>query len=656
MTTPENTLIHASADQFVVEGDGGQITLGDWYWVKSVASWDDEKAGRKKGDEYEWLGCAVGIGSNYVLLKSVDGGTARVHFDRFWEILRRETHPQSVLDAEVAKWQQTAKHLIAEIHDVTRRLGVSPSNVNSDAALPGTSRNALMVMSAQVQPKHYQQALILAKEKTLPALHEQLKHAHKELACWMKGAALPLEAAIAPMKETIATIDDRLFSLGLYAGLAESAVKCCDGDTAPANARLHVMQRRLYMDEECLLNYEAGGMEFANLAAFDSWLCKPENRDRILPHPRTLVAMRVRRHPKERETHGRPLAEFIKFQEEQADKFTYLYVRNGGAVWRITTELDFGEIIFPDSSFHLTGEPMMMRRFAGSITAFMTRREYDSHLQELHEREAEHAAWRKANPSENSFRSPFRESSYIPGVGYFRAEEWEPFDKNSVFFDDGMEVVNADIMEFNRVAVIIQGLFDRSEVLHPHPVVQTWVPESFASAVVLVNDGTAALHDGEKPNFEKFRAELNATLEEGSIVVGQERVWMMREAEKENARRDRDLRTGAPEYRYQLYRPYDDPGPGRVSKISEWRQRSRTAVFHWEKESRQYGKPPVRKSLSVPAAELLNVSAYRPGDYRRFFLDVRTRAEYLQWAPLLLAAEDWHAGVVRESVSHNSFR
>ena len=37
-------------------------------------------------------------------------------------------------------------------------------------------------------------------------------------------------------------------------------------------------------------------------------------------------------------------------------------------------------------------------------------------------------------------------------------------------------------------------------------------------------------------------------------------------------------------------------------------------------------------------------SAYTPGDYRQFFADPRTRAEYLKWAPLLLEAEEWWAG------------
>lgn len=49
-------------------------------------------------------------------------------------------------------------------------------------------------------------------------------------------------------------------------------------------------------------------------------------------------------------------------------------------------------------------------------------------------------------------------------------------------------------------------------------------------------------------------------------------------------------------------------------------------------------------SITVPTSKLLNVSAYKPGDFKQFFNDPRTRAEYLQWAPMLLTAEEYCAG------------
>ena len=49
-------------------------------------------------------------------------------------------------------------------------------------------------------------------------------------------------------------------------------------------------------------------------------------------------------------------------------------------------------------------------------------------------------------------------------------------------------------------------------------------------------------------------------------------------------------------------------------------------------------------TVTVPESRLFNVSAYEPGDYLQFFRDPRTRADYLKWAPMLLAAEEFHAG------------
>ena len=49
-------------------------------------------------------------------------------------------------------------------------------------------------------------------------------------------------------------------------------------------------------------------------------------------------------------------------------------------------------------------------------------------------------------------------------------------------------------------------------------------------------------------------------------------------------------------------------------------------------------------TIKVSVETLFNVSAYQPGDFRWFFEDPRTRAQYLKWAPTLLTAEEYHAG------------
>jgi hypothetical protein len=49
------------------------------------------------------------------------------------------------------------------------------------------------------------------------------------------------------------------------------------------------------------------------------------------------------------------------------------------------------------------------------------------------------------------------------------------------------------------------------------------------------------------------------------------------------------------------------------------------------------------------------VSAYKPGDFRQFFEDPRTRQEYLKWAPLMLTAEDYYAGKNLKSTQDTSW-
>src|SRR5204863_1644461 len=99
------------------------------------------------------------------------------------------------------------------------------------------------------------------------------------------------------------------------------------------------------------------------------------------------------------------------------------------------------------------------------------------------------------------------------------------------------------------------------------------------------------------------------------------------------------------------YRPYGNPGPGYISKIAKWNPRKRTAVYRWDRECQSwgyYGKrrhgDPIPTLITVPEEKLFNVSGYVSGDFRQFYVDPRTRAHYLQWAPFLLAAEEYHAG------------
>ncbi len=174
-----------------------------------------------------------------------------------------------------------------------------------------------------------------------------------------------------------------------------------------------------------------------------------------------------------------------------------------------------------------------------------------------------------------------------------------------------------------------------------------WRPEDFLNAVHLVYDNSSILTDGDAPEFAPYQREVNASLKTGCITVGQEDFWLRREARKYNdaGQRDWRQRNFHPVTKHQ---PYGDPGPGYAAPVAQWSPKLRRGIFRWERRprsiSRRYGSEILPATVTVPEVALLNVNAYTPGDFKRFYADPRTRAQYLRWAPLLLGAEDWHAG------------
>lgn len=632
-------------DQFKrVDREDGPV-IGQWYWVTPdqdfdpvvEATYNADTQARLAEDRKEWLGCAMKMGTNFVEIESPHNkgryNCERIHLENFWTELKHEPNADAIIRQRIGEHQQESVRLMQEVQDLTARLGMAPTASAQDAQ--GASGGALMALSGTHDVKAYGIDLVRAKDEQLPALFKAIEEANEGLATWMKAPTMPMLAALAGVKNSIEDIDDRIFSVKLYAGLTEDVVKCCEGQPAQPLDKLHVMQRMTYMDEECLANYRHGGMEFEDIGEFDEFMCDPVNRDRILPFPRCLIAMRVRRKTKDRDSEGSIAKIFVNLELEAADRLTFLYIRNGDQVWRLSCDLNFGKLIFPDKSVYDPTEAKMMKTYAGSVDSFMSVSNFEDQLAAHEEKELKSKAWEKSNPGSNSWM----DNPYRNHFG-FRPCEWAPMDHSNVYFDEAMTEIGKKIKEYNRVALIIQGLFDRSLVLHPHPPVQTWSQGGFDKAVKLVYDGSDTIAWGEAPDFEAYRARCNASMRVGSMAVGQEIAWLTKEAEKEGARRDRDWRNKS-DYRPTTFKPYGNPGPGYVARVDKLSKKG--ATFTWTRKrlrGDRWDSDSIPCTITVPASELFHVDAYQLGDYKQFFTDSRTRAQYLKWAPLLLAAEE----------------
>ena len=684
----------------VEEASAPSIEVGQWYWVTTqnerhlkdedecFEDDEDEDIGDDdiENDEDDidnadngrsWFACVVAIGSNFVEVQSPGGWDERIHVDEFETRCRYEPDSKDIIDREVAVSQAKVQELMREVQAITARLGVQ------EALSEGGETQALALLG-DADYGGYQTALEKAKSEDLPALFKAIKKANERLTKWLTAVVIPLKAEFGLQREIIEKIEDKIFHVQIYAGLVEDIVTVADGKPASSDEKLCIYQRKFFMDEECLLDYQAGGMEFKDIRAFDRWLKKKKNRDRILPFPRCIVSFQVRRRDKDR---GVPtsLGDFIQMRElEKLDKGTLLYIRNGQQLYRLHTEIEFGETLFPD---------LDRTRFEGKLWVHTSYHRshhstgYDGEGiidQNAHEVMGEEyrAKLKQYRYNKKTVKKDKEYGKDVKRAGKAYAMQWllerkkmrpyegpnderkryVPFDQTNLYYDDAIRKLARKAAEFNRIALVLQGLFDRSPILHPHPKVSLWTPQGMDEAIKLLFDADRALHQGEKPDFKAYRAKLNESLDVGCFTIGQERAWLNKVQAKEHERRCNNWRYNSRDHDVaSWWSPYGDDGPGMIAQVVSFKARSKRCVYEWERQRQTFDQwkeqsKTIRTTITVDAKKLLNVSAYRPGDFLQFFQDPRTREEYLKWAPLLLRAEDWHAKQAAEKKSSKKKR
>lgn len=645
MTEIVPTIPISEAEKSLPE-DPNAPRLGRWYYVE-CSERDDEGHVRGKFTE---LGCVTAFGSNYIELTDIAEGTRRVHVDEFDEKCAPADDAADVIARRIARHKGNVQGLLRDVRDITAQLGVS-----TDPTLGPGETHAISIRGSDSDEriKEYQTALVTAKDKTIPALFKQIERENARLARWMNAELIPLKAETGKLQESIGAIKRRIFSVELYAGLCEKVYEITppDAKPAPIQTPIHLMQRRCYMDEECLIDYDAGGMNWASVHGFFDWLARPHNRDRILPHPRCIVAFRIRRHEK---AYNSELYSFIQIGNmHEADKATFLFIRNGEKLFCLETKIDFPEQLFPHGSqASFVGELWAHVESTGHVHSVITRDQHEGLIEERKALIRRYKAFRrrtrgwseerlKKEPDWWEFRWGPSQSREDDPRNYVRCEP------NHIYYDDIIAFVQDKVNEHNQLVLVLQGLLDRSPVLHPHPRYRLWEGAGFQQAIRLVYDDSLALAPSETPpDFEAYRARLNASIKVGTVVMGQYKAWC---EDKEEARNAKFYEFG-----------YNGPkNIGRVHKLTNKRGGGRTADFLWKRERRRavwrpvpdrpgYIRrvwPDIAKTFTCSVEQyLFNLDAYTPGDYRQFFDDPRTRQQYLKWAPFLLTGEDYKAG------------
>lgn len=647
--------------------------IGRWFWYTRIEH--RHVKGKWRDVKVRSLACVTELGSNYAELTTIredvssydnpEGGSERIHFDAFRSCTTREFDAEAIIAAEVEKRKTKVHKLLGVVKEITARLFVSPDGIAAPQAATGS---AIVTMQNAADPKEYKKALVRAKEKSLPDIFKKIEHEHRQMAKWMRAPLIPMKAHAAGNNSLIKTIERRIFNVELYAGLVEEIEQVREGDPAPAHEKVRLMQRRHYMDEECLAHYETGGMDFKSIGAFDKWLSRPENFERILPFPRCVVAFRVRRTTKDYDGDFTSWRSFISFHisgeaaaRRAANEKTYLYMRNGGQLFRLETEIEFRRQLFPDTreSVFSMREPLYARDNDRTTVItesdFLQRRAQAALAHEKWEAETSkcpHCAKRRKEDGGRFGDKAEDIGCYSDGarighgarpkgkgdLGYRRVSTgW-------VGFDDVMKHLASEAEAYNRIVLVLQGVFDRTPVFNPHHPARLYGPD-FHKHVVLLFDESRALSPADKPDFEVYRGKKNAALKVGSLTVGQHEAWVKRQRAKDELAE-----------RKRRYSRDSGEGPGAIARIVKLTGRgsARRATFAWNRapswrtEDRYRGlgqtAPPIYNTFTCRVSELLNVDAYKPGEFKPFFANPHTRTDYMRWAPFLLTAEEYHAG------------
>ncbi len=137
-----------------------------------------------------------------------------------------------------------------------------------------------------------------------------------------------------------------LHALELYLGIGEQVVQFKEGEPAPELTPITFRQQILYMDEEAGLIDEEGvdnqGIDYQDVGKFDEWLLKPGHLEIILPQPKGVVILKVRRH--DRRYDGDP---WSNAAANAKNAQTYILIRNGENLYRVYADLIIQPRLFP---------------------------------------------------------------------------------------------------------------------------------------------------------------------------------------------------------------------------------------------------------------------------------------------------------------------
>lgn len=265
-------------------------------------------------------------------------------------------------------------------------------------------------------------------------------------------------AILVPLQKQMDRLQDGIAGVNLYLGRDEEITVVCEGERAPADEVVIIRQTTLNMDEETAFLAAEEGMDFRHIGEFVEWLQADQKNIDQILPERKAVAA-LRPRGSWKNYTGDPFADA---ELNKANFTTFWLVRNGENLWLTTAPFAVGDHMVPRA---------------------------------------------------NEFTDLFIER--IGGVT-------RPMQPGSTAWVRAEEQADMSTRHYMKVALLLQGLVDRTKVFHPLPEGGlSFIEQSFydSGVVRVITDDENVLAAVRQP-FDAWLKERTEMLDTGMRVVG----------------------------------------------------------------------------------------------------------------------------------------
>lgn len=313
-------------------------------------------------------------------------------------------------------------------------------------------------------------AEIMRREQEARKAYDEAKAVVQQEKDRLQKMLWALEKEFEPMRKKLALMADGIDALNIYLGRDEEIIVVREGERAPESEPVTVRQLVLVMGEESLLAVDGDGMDYRDIDDFTDWLTRSEEHIQQIIPEQKSVVALIPRRAKKE--YASP------WEQDAADaenRRTWWLIRNGECLWLTTTAFTVGERVVPTPK---------------EFTSLFERRTFDGKTEPLQ-----------------------------PGT-----REWEKAEESA----------DARTRHYMKVALLLEGLIERTTVFHPHMGASFLNQSDYDEGRIrVILDAEASLTSG-RPSFSAWRKAKMSELQEGMRIIGAFRQRMRLHRTKEN--------------------------------------------------------------------------------------------------------------------------